>query len=117
MELADDLVLDERQCRNFYSSRNHMPSGSKIIVTSRSENIIKLGTTGAVKLDLLSLEAYWFFFEAPKLATRGGGVNGSRSKFLRNLNRRPISQNHRKPSNMGCGSRERVEGIPQLIGL
>lgn len=45
MELADDLVLDERQCRNFYSSRNHMPSGSKIIVTSRSENIIKLGLT------------------------------------------------------------------------
>ena len=73
MELADDLVLDERQCRNFYSSRNHMPPGSKIVVTSRSENTIKLGTTGAVKLDLLSLEAYWFFFEAPKLATRGGG--------------------------------------------
>ena len=45
MELAGDLVLDERQCRNFYSSRNHMPSGSKIIVTSRSENIIKLGPT------------------------------------------------------------------------
>ena len=89
MELADDLVLDERQCRNFYSSRNHMPPGSKIVVTSRSENIIKLGTTGAVKLDLLSLEAYWFFFEAPKLATRG--VNGIRSKFLRNLNRRPMS--------------------------
>ncbi|RLM91982.1 disease resistance protein RGA2-like [Panicum miliaceum] len=63
MELADDLVLDERQCRNFYSSRNHMPPGSKIIVTRRSENIIKLGTTGAIKLDFLSREAYWYFFK------------------------------------------------------
>ncbi|PAN28780.1 hypothetical protein PAHAL_5G178000 [Panicum hallii] len=62
-ELADDLVIDERQCRNFYSSRNHMPPGSKIIVTSRSENIIKLGTTVAIKLDFLSREAYWYFFK------------------------------------------------------
>jgi len=36
----------------------------------------------------------------PKLATRGG-VNGSRSKFLPKSICRPISQNHRKPSNLG----------------
>ncbi|PAN28767.1 hypothetical protein PAHAL_5G177900 [Panicum hallii] len=63
MELADDFVLDERQCKNFYSSSNHMPPGSKVIVTSRSESIIKLGTTGAIKLDFLSREAYWYFFK------------------------------------------------------
>jgi len=37
--------------------------------------------------------------EGPKLAIRGGGrVNGSRSKFLSKLIRRPISQNHHEPS-------------------
>ena len=36
--------------------------------------------------------------EGPKLATRGGGVNGSRSKFLSKLIRQPISQNHHEPS-------------------
>ena len=35
-------------------------------------------------------------FEGPKPATRGG-VKGSRSKFLRNSNRRPISQNLTNP--------------------
>jgi len=34
--------------------------------------------------------------EGPKPATRGG-MNGSRSKFLRNSNRRPMSQNHPSP--------------------
>ncbi|OEL28348.1 hypothetical protein BAE44_0010633, partial [Dichanthelium oligosanthes] len=63
MELADDLVLDERQHRNFFSSRSHMAPRSKVIITSRSENIMKLGTTGAIKLDFLSREAYWYFFK------------------------------------------------------
>ncbi|CAM0145248.1 unnamed protein product [Urochloa decumbens] len=63
IELAEDLVLDESQCRNFYSSRSHMSPGSKFIVTSRSENILKLGSTGAIKLDLLPQEAYWYFFK------------------------------------------------------
>ncbi|CAL4974324.1 unnamed protein product [Urochloa decumbens] len=63
VELAEDLVLDERQCRSFFSSRSHMPPGSKFIVTSRSENILKLGSTGAIKLDVLSEEAYWYFFK------------------------------------------------------
>ncbi|CAL4947715.1 unnamed protein product [Urochloa decumbens] len=63
VELADELVLDERKCKNFYSSKKHMPPGSKVIVTSRSDNIMKLGTTGAIKLDFLSQEAYWYFFK------------------------------------------------------
>ncbi|CAL5079423.1 unnamed protein product [Urochloa decumbens] len=49
LELANDFVPDERQCKRFYSSAgSHMPPGSKVIITSRSENIVKLGTTGAV---------------------------------------------------------------------
>ncbi|XP_004972148.2 disease resistance protein RGA2 [Setaria italica] len=63
MELADGLVIDERECRKLYSSASHMPPGSKVIVTSRSDNILKLGTTGAIRLDFLSQEAYWYFFK------------------------------------------------------
>ena len=43
------------------------------------------------------LQEYMCGIEGPKLATRGG-VNGSRSKFLSKLIRRPISQKHHKPS-------------------
>ncbi|CAO2197815.1 unnamed protein product [Urochloa humidicola] len=63
MELADDLVLNERQYRNLYSSRSQMPPGSKVILTSRSESIMKFSSTGAIKLDFLSQEAYWYFFK------------------------------------------------------
>ncbi|KAL6899294.1 hypothetical protein ACP4OV_005952 [Aristida adscensionis] len=63
MDLADDLVPDERQCKELCSSRSHMPSGSKEIITSRSENILRLGTTRAIRLDFLSQEAYWYFFK------------------------------------------------------
>ncbi|CAO2197805.1 unnamed protein product [Urochloa humidicola] len=63
MELADDLVLNERQYRNLYSSRSQMPPGSKVILTSRSESIMKFSSTGAIKLDFLSREAYWYFFK------------------------------------------------------
>jgi hypothetical protein len=54
--------------------------GSKIIITSRSDIIVNLGTTEALRLDFLPPEAYWHFFkslafgstnpdEQPKLAT------------------------------------------------
>ncbi|CAL5089531.1 unnamed protein product [Urochloa decumbens] len=64
-ELADDFVLDERQCKKFYSSAgSHMPPGSKVIITSRSENIVKLGTTEAIiRLKFLPQEAYWYLFK------------------------------------------------------
>ncbi|CAO2166214.1 unnamed protein product [Urochloa humidicola] len=63
MELADGLIIDERECRSLYSSASDMPPGSKVIITSRSDNILKLGTTGAIRLDFLSQEAYWYFFK------------------------------------------------------
>ncbi|KAK3161789.1 hypothetical protein QOZ80_1BG0081430 [Eleusine coracana subsp. coracana] len=69
MELADDLVLEDKVCRKLYSSRRHMPPGSKVIITSRSENIVKLGSIGAIILEFLSHEAYWYFFKQPELAS------------------------------------------------
>jgi hypothetical protein len=39
-----------------------MPMGSKIILTSRSVKVAKLGTTQALTLMPLSYEAYWYFF-------------------------------------------------------
>jgi hypothetical protein len=40
-----------------------MPRGSKIIITSRSDKVMKLGTTQALALKHLSREAYWYFFK------------------------------------------------------
>jgi hypothetical protein len=62
MELAEDLVLGDRQWRKLHSS-NHIPPGSKVIITSRTEDIVKLGTTGAIILKYLTQEAYWYFFK------------------------------------------------------
>lgn len=38
--------------------------GSKIIVTSRSDRIVDLGTTEALRLGLVPREAYWYFFKS-----------------------------------------------------
>nr|TKW31297.1 LOW QUALITY PROTEIN: hypothetical protein SEVIR_2G096400v2 [Setaria viridis] len=62
VELADDFVLDE-QCKKLCSAGRHMPPESKVIITSRSENIAKLGTAGAIRLNFLPQEAYWYFFK------------------------------------------------------
>lgn len=40
-----------------------LPSGSKIIITSRSNKIIKFGTTQALVLNFLPPEAFWYFFK------------------------------------------------------
>ena len=40
-----------------------MPRGSKIILTSRFDNIAKFGTTKPLNLKCLSSEAYWYFFK------------------------------------------------------
>uniref|UniRef100_A0ACD5U0E1 Uncharacterized protein n=1 Tax=Avena sativa TaxID=4498 RepID=A0ACD5U0E1_AVESA len=37
--------------------------GSKIIITSRSEKVVRFGTMKAIKLNYLSKEAYWYFFK------------------------------------------------------
>ncbi|KAF6991310.1 hypothetical protein CFC21_008409 [Triticum aestivum] len=45
--------------RLLHSAERCMTSGSKIIVTSRSEKMVRFGTTEAIKLSCLSQEAYW----------------------------------------------------------
>uniref|UniRef100_A0A804Q770 NB-ARC domain-containing protein n=2 Tax=Zea mays TaxID=4577 RepID=A0A804Q770_MAIZE len=65
LELAGDL--DEDSWGGFYSAcTRHLPSGSKIIVTSQSDTIMKFGTTTttqALRVKFLSHEAYWYFFK------------------------------------------------------
>ncbi|XP_047080640.1 disease resistance protein RGA2-like [Lolium rigidum] len=57
-ELNDDLW------RSLYSlSRKCTTSGSKIIITSRSDKITKLGTTQTTTLKHLPYEAFWYFFK------------------------------------------------------
>ncbi|KAG2631270.1 putative disease resistance protein RGA1 [Panicum virgatum] len=62
VELVGTLTEDE--WNRFYSaSIQHAPSGSKIIVISQSDEIIKFGTTRPLSLKYLSPEAYWYFFK------------------------------------------------------
>jgi hypothetical protein len=57
-ELNDDLW------GSLYSlSRKCTTSGSKIIITSRSDKITKLGTTQTMTLKHLPYEAFWYFFK------------------------------------------------------
>lgn len=80
VEIANDI--NRSTWRRLKSSIARMTpcGGSKIIITSRSDSIVRLGTTEALRLDYLSQEAYWYFFkslvfgstssdEEPKLAT------------------------------------------------
>ncbi|CAM0952673.1 unnamed protein product [Alopecurus aequalis] len=70
IELIGDLEKEiwGRLC----SILSHMGAqGSKVIVTSRSERIMQLGTTQAVKLSLLPQEAYWYFFKMIALRNAG----------------------------------------------
>ncbi|XP_022679574.1 disease resistance protein RGA2 [Setaria italica] len=62
VEATGDFNEDEWK-RLYASSKQCMASGSKIIITSRSDKITKLGTTRAVTLKYLSEEAYWYFFK------------------------------------------------------
>ncbi|KAM0840881.1 hypothetical protein ACQ4PT_059363 [Festuca glaucescens] len=48
--------------RMLHSAEICMAHGSKIIITSRSEKTVSLGTTEALRLNYLSKEAYWYFF-------------------------------------------------------
>ncbi|KAM3373485.1 hypothetical protein ACQJBY_020112 [Aegilops geniculata] len=80
IEIPKDI--NEETWRRLKSSATCMApcGGSKIIITSRSDRIVNLGTTEALRLNYLSQEAYWHFFksiafgsinpgEHPKLAT------------------------------------------------
>ncbi|CAL4913225.1 unnamed protein product [Urochloa decumbens] len=61
IEILEDV--DEETWNRLYSSGRTMAHGSRMIVTSRSENIVRFGTTHALRLKCLSTEAYWYFFK------------------------------------------------------
>ncbi|KAL6845062.1 hypothetical protein ACP4OV_024557 [Aristida adscensionis] len=81
IELTRDM--DKETWRRFYySAASNMGHGSKIIITSRSEKMVALGTTEALRLKFLPQEAYWYYFKTlafgstkpedqPKLASLG----------------------------------------------
>uniref|UniRef100_A0A0A9B0G1 NB-ARC domain-containing protein n=1 Tax=Arundo donax TaxID=35708 RepID=A0A0A9B0G1_ARUDO len=62
VELVGDLNEDAWN-RLYSASKRSMQSGSKIIVTSRSDKIVKFGTARVLTLKYLSHEAYWYFFK------------------------------------------------------
>ncbi|KAF8644697.1 hypothetical protein HU200_066363 [Digitaria exilis] len=60
IELAGDF--NEGDWKRLYSaSKSCLASGSKIIITSHSDEIKKLGTTQALTLKFLPYEAYWYY--------------------------------------------------------
>ncbi|XP_037432408.1 uncharacterized protein LOC119299259 [Triticum dicoccoides] len=80
VEIAEDINQDTWRRLKSSIARMTPCGGSKIIITSRSDRIVSLGTTEALRLDYLPQEAYWYFFktlvfgstnpdEEPKLAT------------------------------------------------
>ncbi|CAL4982356.1 unnamed protein product [Urochloa decumbens] len=98
--------VDELSWKNLYSSSSvYLGRGSRMIITSRSNKVMKFGTTQALVLNFLPLEAYWYFFKIltfgstysndhPRLESMAmeiaRGLNGSfmcanvTSSFLRN---------------------------------
>uniref|UniRef100_A0A0D9WUX5 NB-ARC domain-containing protein n=1 Tax=Leersia perrieri TaxID=77586 RepID=A0A0D9WUX5_9ORYZ len=62
VELVEDVDNDKWR-RLYSSSRSCISAGSKIIITSTSEKIAKLGTTQPLHLKFLPREAYWYFFK------------------------------------------------------
>ncbi|WVZ61563.1 hypothetical protein U9M48_011419 [Paspalum notatum var. saurae] len=62
VELVGDLTEDAWN-RLYSASKNCVPRGSKIIVTSRSDKIVRFGTTRALTLKHLPQEAFWYFFK------------------------------------------------------
>jgi len=62
VEVAGDINQSEWK-RLYAASKRCLTSGSKIIITSRSDKITELGTTRAITLKYLSYEAYWYFFK------------------------------------------------------
>lgn len=62
IEFSSDA--DEVSWNKFYSSyRAYLGRHIKIIITSRSNKIIKFGTTQGLALNFLPPEAYWYFFK------------------------------------------------------
>ncbi|CAL5080067.1 unnamed protein product [Urochloa decumbens] len=62
VELDRDISGDFWQ-RLYSTVKNRFARGSKIIVTSRSNNIARFGTTLPIRLQFLTQEAFWYFFK------------------------------------------------------
>jgi predicted AAA+ superfamily ATPase len=62
IELSGDLHEDDWN-RFYLASKRSFCRGSKIIVTSSSDRVVKFGTAHALTLKHLSHEAYWYFFK------------------------------------------------------
>ncbi|CAN6180025.1 unnamed protein product [Urochloa humidicola] len=59
-----DRDINDEPWRRLYSTvKNHFAHGSKIIVTSRSDKIVRFGTSLPLRLQFLTQEAYWYFFK------------------------------------------------------
>ena len=72
IELVEDVDEDT------YSSERSMAQGSRMIITSRSEKIVRFGTTNALRLKCLFAEAYWHFF---KMTVFGSNDPGQHPKL------------------------------------
>ncbi|KAF8731421.1 hypothetical protein HU200_016483 [Digitaria exilis] len=58
-------IVVESAWRRLHSAyQSSVSTRSRIIITSRSKDIINFGTTPAHSLNFLSQEAYWYFFKA-----------------------------------------------------
>jgi hypothetical protein len=65
IELLDDYDVDDETWDKLTGSfsQTSVPQGTKIIITSRCENVARLGTTKALELRCLTAEAYWYLFK------------------------------------------------------
>ncbi|KAL6647737.1 hypothetical protein ACP70R_015174 [Stipagrostis hirtigluma subsp. patula] len=61
IEFSEDV--DEAAWKRYLAYAASLASVVKIIITSRSSKITSFGTTEALILNLLPLEAYWYFFK------------------------------------------------------
>ncbi|XP_006644637.1 uncharacterized protein LOC102717661 isoform X1 [Oryza brachyantha] len=68
IELACDIC--EQTWVSLKSLMSCSAPGTKIIITSRSNEIESLGTTAALRLDLLHPEAYWYLFKTLAFGSR-----------------------------------------------
>ncbi|EEC81425.1 hypothetical protein OsI_24680 [Oryza sativa Indica Group] len=62
-DLEDESIVDIRDGGVIKHRNARIPRNSKIIITSRSDKIARLGTTPPLRLQLLPKEAYWYFFK------------------------------------------------------
>jgi hypothetical protein len=61
VELVGDV--NEDAWNRFCACKQRLPRGSKIIITSRSNKIVKFGTTSPLCLKYMTQEEFWYFFK------------------------------------------------------